>query len=173
MFEQEKEQQEYFDRLAKKTSDSLALFYCCIKYDVPFDLNAVPDYGVGVWTKYLDNLRIQKRDINKRTKAKLNFLDGLTDIVRIFGENLEKGEFSKAVDVEKSAKDVKGGTYRQRNEWGGIGEYTNEDYRYLDDKYEALSKRPKDAGNFDEQTDLMIHTICKLYLKLDKAIALD
>lgn len=173
MLEQEREQQEFFERLAKDTSNSLALFYCCIKYDVPFDLKAVPEYGTGEWEAYRDNLRIKKLDINRRTKEPLGFMDGLTDITRIFGENLEKGEFSRAIDIEKSARDIKAGTNKQRAEWGGIGEYSNEDYKYLDDKYATLSKRPKEAGNFDEQTDLTIHTICKLYLKLDKAIAAD
>lgn len=173
MVDQEREQQEYFEQLAKLTTESLALFYCCIKYDVPFDLNAVPEYGAAEWTRYLDNLRIKKLDINRRTKVKLGFLDGLTDITRIFGENLEKGEFSRAVDVEKSARDIKAGTNKQRAEWGGAGKYSNEDYKYLDAKYETLSKRPKESGNFDEQTDLTLHTICTMYLKMDKATAAD
>lgn len=38
----ELEQQEYFTQLARKTSESLAIFYCCIKYDVPFARDCVP-----------------------------------------------------------------------------------------------------------------------------------
>lgn len=36
----ELEQQEYYAQLAKKTSESLAYFYCCVKYDVPLRATA-------------------------------------------------------------------------------------------------------------------------------------
>ncbi len=55
-------QQERYDAIARATSDSLALFYCCIEFDRPFDMLAVPkEPDVGEkWVAYLDNLRLKK-----------------------------------------------------------------------------------------------------------------
>ena len=51
------EQQEYYNELAKKTSESLAYFYCCVKYDVQFARDCVPrDDSRDRWLSYIDNL---------------------------------------------------------------------------------------------------------------------
>ena len=48
----ELEQQEYYAQLAKKTSESLAYFYCCVRYDVPFARDCVPrDDGRGTQSR--------------------------------------------------------------------------------------------------------------------------
>lgn len=132
----ELEQQEYYAQLAKKTSESLAYFYCCVKYDVPFARDCVPrDNGRDKWLSYLDNLHIKKLDVSK-SGERYGFLDGLTDITKIFGEGLRDGEFTKAVYAEKNAQSAKAGTVRQRKEWGN--DYTNEDYAEFDRIYEVL-----------------------------------
>lgn len=137
----ELEQQKYYALTAKKTSESLALFYCCVKYDVPFARDCVPRDGSSEpWLTYIDNLRLKKRDVGKDGKA-LGFLDGLTDITKIFGEGLKDGEFTKAVYAEKSMQTSKAGTVRQRKDWG-VGNdahpYTNEDYDEFDRIYTVL-----------------------------------
>nr|DAK83916.1 MAG TPA: hypothetical protein [Caudoviricetes sp.] len=137
----ELEQQKYYALTAKKTSESLALFYCCVKYDVPFARDCVPRDGSSEpWLAYIDNLRLKKRDVGKDGKA-LGFLDGLTDITKIFGEGLKDGEFTKAVYAEKSMQTSKAGTVRQRKDWG-VGNdahpYTNEDYDEFDRIYTVL-----------------------------------
>ena len=73
--------------------------------------------------------------------GELGFLDGLTDITKIFGEGLENGNFTKAVSAEKSARDGRQGTKRQAADWGeGTGKvpYTSEDYNEFDRIYNAL-----------------------------------
>lgn len=132
----ELEQQEYFTQLARKTSESLAIFYCCIKYDVPFARDCVPrDDGRDRWLSYLDNLHIKKLDVNKSGEP-YGFLDGLTDITKIFGEGLKDGEFTKAVSAERNAQTAKAGTVRQRKDWGN--DYSSEDYAEFDRIYEVL-----------------------------------
>ena len=132
----ELEQQEYYAQLAKKTSESLAYFYCCVKYDVPFARDCVPrDEGRDKWLSYLDNLHIKKLDASK-SGERYGFLDGLTDITKIFGEGLKDGEFTKAVYAEKNAQSAKAGTVRQRKDWGT--DYTNEDYAEFDRIFEVL-----------------------------------
>ena len=55
------EQQEYYAQVAKKTSESLAYFYCCIKYDVPFARDCVPRDGSSeLWLAYIDNLQLER-----------------------------------------------------------------------------------------------------------------
>ena len=99
----EAEQEVWYETLAKVSSESLALFYCCISFDLPFELEAIPrDEPSSPWLAYLDNLHIKKLDVGKDGEA-YGFLDGLTDITKIFG-NLKKGEFSKAVDAEVAAR---------------------------------------------------------------------
>jgi len=135
------EQQEYYAQVAKKTSESLAYFYCCIKYDVPFARDCVPRDGSSeLWLAYIDNLHLKKRDVGKDGQP-LGFLGGLTDITKIFGEGLKDGEFTKAVYAEKSMQTAKAGTVRQRKDWGVGNEarpYTNEDYDEFDRIYTVL-----------------------------------
>ena len=96
----EAEQEAWYETLAKVSSESLAFF---ISFDLPFELEAIPrDDPSSPWLAYLDNLHIKKLDVGKDGEA-YGFLDGLTDITKIFG-NLKKGEFSKAVDAEVAAR---------------------------------------------------------------------
>ena len=48
-------QQEYFDMLAKETTPHLAMFYCCIAFDVPFVFKRLPclDDEAEPWIAYL------------------------------------------------------------------------------------------------------------------------
>lgn len=134
-------QQAYYDQLNDAVGESLAYFYACIRFNKPFDMNALPASGSkNKWTAYCDKLAKKKLD---RTPGggELGFLDGLTDITKIFGEGLENGNFTKAVSAEKSARDGRQGTKRQAADWGeGTGKmpYTSEDYNEFDRIYNAL-----------------------------------
>lgn len=134
-------QQAYYDQLNDAVGESLAYFYACIRFNKPFDMNALPASGSkNKWTAYCEKLAKKKLD---RTPGggELGFLDGLTDITKIFGEGLENGNFTKAVSAEKSARDGRQGTKRQAADWGeGTGKmpYTSEDYNEFDRIYNAL-----------------------------------
>ena len=168
-------QQERYDAIARATSDSLALFYCCIEFDRPFDMLAVPkEPDVGEkWVAYLDNLRLKKLDV--RRGEPLGFLDGLTDITRIFGEGLTAGEFTKAVGNEKSARNRKVGTAQQRKNWGensAKNPYTSEDYDELDRIYEALSSDLMAAGGVSVKQEFILRDCAKMTLDRDKMRAI-
>lgn len=168
-------QQERYDAIARATSDSLALFYCCIEFDRPFDMLAVPkEPDVGEkWIAYLDNLRLKKLDT--RRGEPLGFLDGLTDITKIFGEGLSTGEFTKAVGNEKSARNRKVGTAQQRKNWGensAKNPYTSEDYDELDRIYEALSSDLMAAGGVSVKQEFILRDCAKMTLDRDKMRAI-
>jgi hypothetical protein len=168
-------QQERYDAIARATSDSLALFYCCIEFDRPFDMLAVPkEPDVGEkWIAYLDNLRLKKLDT--RRGEPLGFLDGLTDITKIFGEGLTAGEFTKAVGNEKSARNRKVGTAQQRKNWGensAKNPYTSEDYDELDRIYEALSSDLMAAGGVSVKQEFILRDCAKMTLDRDKMRAI-
>lgn len=168
-------QQERYDAIARATSDSLALFYCCIEFDRPFDMLAVPkEPDVGEkWIAYLDNLRLKKLDV--RRGEPLGFLDGLTDITKIFGEGLSAGEFTKAVGNEKSARNRKVGTAQQRKNWGensAKNPYTSEDYDELDRIYEALASDLMAAGGVSVKQEFILRDCAKMTLDRDKMRAI-
>ena len=168
-------QQERYDAIARATSDSLALFYCCIEFDRPFDMLAVPkEPDVGEkWIAYLDNLRLKKLDT--RRGEPLGFLDGLTDITKIFGEGLPAGEFTKAVGNEKSARNRKVGTAQQRKNWGensAKNPYTSEDYDELDRIYEALASDLMAAGGVSVKQEFILRDCAKMTLDRDKMRAI-
>ena len=168
-------QQERYDAIARATSDSLSLFYCCIEFDRPFDMLAVPkEPDVGEkWIAYLDNLRLKKLDT--RRGEPLGFLDGLTDITKIFGEGLTAGEFTKAVGNEKSARNRKVGTAQQRTNWGensAKNPYTSEDYDELDRIYEALSSDLMAAGGVSVKQEFILRDCAKMTLDRDKMRAI-
>lgn len=168
-------QQERYDAIARATSDSLALFYCCIAFDCPFDMLAVPkEPDVGEkWIAYLDNLRLKKLDT--RRGEPLGFLDGLTDITKIFGEGLSAGEFTKAVGNEKSARNRKVGTAQQRKNWGensAKNPYTSEDYDELDRIYEALASDLMAAGGVSVKQEFILRDCAKMTLDRDKMRAI-
>lgn len=168
-------QQERYDAIARATSDSLALFYCCIAFDRPFDMLAVPkEPDVGEkWIAYLDNLRLKKLDT--RRGEPLGFLDGLTDITKIFGEGLSAGKFTKAVGNEKSARNRKVGTAQQRKNWGensAKNPYTSEDYDELDRIYEALASDLMAAGGVSVKQEFILRDCAKMTLDRDKMRAI-
>ena len=168
-------QQERYDAIARATSDSLALFYCCIEFDRPFDMLAVPkEPDVGEkWVAYLDNLRLKKLDT--RRGEPIGFLDGLTDITKIFGEGLSAGEFTKAVGNEKSARNRKVGTAQQRKNWGensAKNPYTSEDYDELDRIYEALASDLMAAGGVSVKQEFILRDCAKMTLDRDKMRAI-
>ena len=168
-------QQARYDAMARETSRSLALFYCCIAFDKPFDMLAVPkepDVAEN-WIAYCDNLRLKKLD-TKRGEP-LGFLDGLTDITKIFGEGLSAGEFTKAVGNEKSARNRKIGTEKQRKAWGANSTknpYTAEDYDELDRIYEALASDLMAAGGVSVKQEFILRDCAKMTLDRDKMRAI-
>ena len=170
----EAEQEAWYETLAKVSSESLAFFYCCISFDLPFELEAIPrDDPSSPWLAYLDNLHIKKLDVGKDGEA-YGFLDGLTDITKIFG-NLKKGELSKAVDAEVAARTNKEpGTKAQRKTWGSGAtgkQYSTEDYNRLDELFSTYSARLVSAGGYDTQQEYILRLCCRMTMDMEKMLA--
>lgn len=167
------EQQKRYEELAKETSESLAYFYCCIAFDVPFDRNAVPAVNIeDKWIAYTDYLRIHNLDVVKGVRQ--GFLDGLTDITKIFGEGLKNGEFTKAIFNERSARDRKQGTVAQRKAWGMGDEksnYTSQDYDRLDELFKSYSSRLVSSGGYDTQQEYILRLCSRMSLDMEKMLA--
>nr|DAG69048.1 MAG TPA: hypothetical protein [Caudoviricetes sp.] len=169
------EQQKQYEEIARETSESLALFYCCIRFDVPFDMTAISrEIGVkNKWIDYRDNLRT--KGLDRMRGQRLGFLDGLTDILNIFGERLGTGEFSKAIGNEKSARTRKAGTEKQRKAWGENSAkypYTAEDYSELDRIYDALASDLMAAGGVSVKQEFILRDCAKMTLDRDKMRAI-
>lgn len=55
-------QQAYYELLEEEVGESLAFFYCCIRFDKPFDMKAIPAKSAKEkWTSYCEKL--EKRDL--------------------------------------------------------------------------------------------------------------
>lgn len=161
--------QGYFEDIAKKTSPHMALFYCCVAYNIPFlpDCISGADGTPDTWKEYLDNVR--RRGAKDDNDEPLCFLDGMTDILKIFGESgLSSGEFAKNIAAEKNFHSKVPGTKMQRKNWGTIDGYTNEDYKELDRLYQIQSKPLE--GSIDMEMEFNLREICKLLLKYSRFI---
>lgn len=172
--QEEFEQQERYDELAEATSESLAYFYCCIAFDRPFELNAVPTDGSKKrWLAYLDNLRAKELDVDENGTER-GFLDGMTQITQIFGKTLTDGEFCKTIGIERSAKGKQEGTALQRKTWGfgdEIRPYTGKDYKRLDELFATYSSRLEKAGGYDTQQEYTLRLCARMSLEMEKALS--
>lgn len=152
-------QQRFYDEMADETSPSLAFFYCCIAFNAPFDMKAIPLEGEEKpWIAYMENLRAKKLGTTRGGEP-YSFFQGLINISKIFGADLEKGEFSRAVDLERSARGRKEGTIKQRKDWGygpKKNPYSTDDYNELDRIYEAFSKDFRGQGGLNAKQEYIL-----------------
>lgn len=152
-------QEFYYDALAEKTGEALAYFYCCIAFNVPFEIEAVPrDENLkSPWIEYLDQLR---RNTKSRGEEELRgFLEGITDITKVFGADLDGGEFGKVLSLEALGRAKKPGTAKQREKWGpgpSKKPYTAKDYQELDRIYRALSADLTAQGGLSDKQEYIL-----------------
>lgn len=165
------EQQDRFDVFELTFGENLAYFYCCIQFDKPFDITAIPvDEPKHRWLAYLENLQEKRLDKDKYGTV-FGFLDGLTDIEKIFGD-ISAGEFQKAVWADKSAQ--KAGSERQRKVWGTgetVRPYSNEDYNELDRIYTILSADLENAGGVSAKQEMILRRCSARTLDMTRAEA--
>lgn len=163
-------QEAYYETLSKETSPHLALFYCCIAFDVPFVFRDLPaiDEEKAPWTAYLDKLRRAGHD--RTGEAALGFADGTTDILAVFGENLSSGTFARTVAAERAMQGRRQGSKRQRDDWGELDGFNQEQYDELDRLYKIQSK-PFEATGIDDLLEYNLREICKNLLRYSLANA--
>ena len=165
------EQQDRFDVFELTFGENLAYFYCCIQFDKPFDITAIPvDEPKHRWLAYLENLQEKRLDKDKYGTV-FGFLDGLTDIEKIFGD-ISAGEFQKAVWADKSAQ--KAGSERQRKVWGTgetVRPYSNDDYNEPARIYTILSADLENAGGVSAKQEMILRRCSARTLDMTRAEA--
>ena len=169
----EDEQQVQFERIeASVGSESLAVFCCCAAFDVPFFPNLIPTGEKDEkWLKYKQNLRFKKG----KTWQSKGFKDGITDVLKIFGDEVDGADVSKIVQSErkKTKQAVEVGNHDQVRTWGvGSPEepFTKEDYDRLDDIFQTMSDRLISAGGMDVQQEDTLRQTSIMRLMRDKFI---
>lgn len=163
----------YYEAVAEKTGDALAYFYCCVAFNVPFEIESIPreEKLKSPWIEYLDQVRRNAR--TRKEEKTRGFLDGITDITKAFGADLEKGEFAQVLSIEAFGKKNKPGTIKQRETWGpgpSKKPYTAEDYQELDRIYRALSADLNAQGGLSDKQEYILRDCTSLELEKQKYI---
>lgn len=164
----EDEQQVQFERIEKSLgSETLTLFCCCAAFDVGYFPNLVHTGGTGKkWLSYKKMLRVK----GKGTKT---FREGVTDLLKVFGDEVGGEEIPKILQQERKRKPsaTEVGTSDQVSAWGRGGAqnpYTKADYDRLDYFYNTLTDRLMSAGGVDNQQELILRKVAELYLEEEK-----
>lgn len=160
-------QQAYYEEIEQRCGSNIALFYCCIAFNVPFDFRCAPtsdDTAIYKWREYLDNL--YHKGLIAHKDVATTFFDGETDITKVFGEHMSDGEFVDFVASERASSTLPG-TKAQRRNWGEIDHYTTEEYNELDRLY-TIHSEPYAQVDIDQDMDYNLRSICKNLLKADQ-----
>lgn len=170
-------QQAYFERLQATSGTHLAIYFCCIRYDVPCDPMLLPENIAsedflkteegkdGVWVYYLRRLEDTKLyDDDAETP---NFFDGVTNLLRIFGKNFTERDFARFVQYEQSLIDSLEGTERQREKWGKG--YNTDEYNELDRLYESRKESYRGLTLTAHMEDTLVK-VCRWNLKIDQYV---
>lgn len=167
----EEQQQGHFDMMNGAIGcDALALFCCCMAYDVPFFPDAVPKSNTeDFWMAYRKRLRAKKLD----KAGTLGFKDGITDATKLFGEEVPAEEVTLIVQQDRKMNIGEGAipTKSQVNDWGKGSEQwplTKDDYDRLDYFYDTLTSRLVSAGGVDTQQELILRKVSELYWEEEK-----
>lgn len=165
---EEEEQQAQFERIEKATgTETLAFFCCCAVFDVPYVPDCIPKSGGG-YPKWLD----YKRKLRYRKKADKGFRGGVTDVLKLYGDDVDAVELVR-YERGKNPTVSKSGTSRQVKNWGtGSAEdpFTKEDYDRLDDIFETYADRLVSAGGMDVMQEDTLRQVSIMRLKRDKMI---
>lgn len=156
-------QEQRVQQFATVAGNTMAIYYGCIAFDVPYFAKAVPVVAARPWTVYIDNLR---KDGKGQEKAMLGFLDGETDIEAVFANT------EAARTAAKHEQGTRGkGPAGPRKIWGTGSEdcpYTNEDYDRLEEIYERFASRLKSTGGPDPQQEHILRLCTKMSLDQEK-----
>ena len=170
----ENEQQVQFERMVEAIgSETLAIFCCCVCYDVPFVPKCVPTFGeTDIWIKYIKAIGIQKYN-QLREKG---FLGGDTDVLRVFGDSADPEEITEIIAQERAKHPATSDTklVEQIKTWGtGSPEnpLSKGDYERLDYFYDTLTARLRAAGGVDLQQELILRKVAEFYLGEEKCRA--
>lgn len=148
-------EEEIYNQLVEQMGYSLALYLCCVKFNVPCEPMLIPDNfkekdfesGAKRWSWYLDTLVNSDKFLAKDGNIR-SFADGVTNIFRIFGKEMSEKDFSRYCQYERSQLEQLQGTAEQRQRWGtkditkGLP-MTTAIYNELDNAYKIKVSRYK------------------------------
>lgn len=166
----ERQQSEYDAIRRSVGSETLAVYICCIIFDLPFEHSVLPAFGDETpWESYVRSLKHKGLYKNKNTGNPRGFGDGETDFSKMFGEAVALDDILGIFDKERSsATDLERPAKSSQVQTWGIGNsehpYTAEDYDRLDYFYSTLTSRLKRAGGVDAQQELVLRKVSELFL---------
>ena len=158
-------QQKMYAEMAARTSRTYALFYGCVRFDVPYKPSVIEDMVAnqnGVWYEYVK--RLQAEGSNRDGKECECWLDGITEIADAFGGEFPvlpiTGDVLVANMHEMSDRD------RWDIEWGeGM---VDEDCRNADDRYMMMTAQ-RSGGTIPASVSMYLHDAIRYMILRDKA----
>lgn len=153
---------EIFDKIEKECGLHLALYACCAAFNVPF-LPLIVDKGITEesekWLYYLDLL--SQKGFEEKDGRILTFFDGGTNILKLFGRQLDDKTTASYIEAETARIKNQQGTAEQRARWGegqlmSKTPFTTEMYNELDARYSARAAEFKGTTLSTQQQDVLI-----------------
>lgn len=135
-------EEQFYNDFAQDSGYSLALYFMCLKFDVPCEPMLLPEdfaektfEGTGHrWQWYLAKLDENGKYLQPNGEIS-RFSNGVTDMLRIFGKNFTETDFGTYIRHEKDRIAKLPGTALQRERWGMDDGYTTADFNELDRMY--------------------------------------
>lgn len=160
---------DFFSRTAEKEGPHFALFYTCVSANVPFVIADLPEKittGEGTWEAYIRKLTEEGDD--KIGARDAEWLDGVTDIRKVFGRTLSQKDFGEAIKAEKARLSKLVGTKTQRERWGTMGggdPLTEQDYERMDGLLDAYASDYRGGGGLTQRrTQALIRYVKEVFL---------
>ena len=158
-------QQKMYAEMSSVTSRTYALFYACIRFNVPYKPSIIENMVAnqnGVWYEYVKDLQ---RGMTKENSIKTEtWLDGITDISEAFGGDFPvlpiTGDVLVANMSEMADRD------RWNIEWGE--NMPDEDCRNADDRYMMMTAN-RSGGIIPASVSMYLHDAIRYMIARDKA----
>lgn len=162
-------EESYYEALVEAEGISLALFHCCAAFNVPCKplvLGTMEEFAAAEepWKFYID--RLEEAGEDRDGDKVLTFFDGYTDILKIFGAQMSKEDFSERIKRDRMAIDRQIGTKEQRRRWGVGAKFTNDTYNELDRQYEVRANSYKGQTITPQMEDALIR-VAKCNYQID------
>lgn len=171
-------EQAFYDKLAEQMGFSLALYLCCVRYNVPCEPMLIPDNfkdkdfegNEARWQWYLETLADSDKYLSKDGAIR-GFGDGVKSMFRIFGREMSEKDFARYCLTEKERMENLPGTEEQRQRWGMLDIWKGLPvstlvYNELDQAYETMRLRYRGI-TIDETMDATFKRIVKLRMAQD------
>lgn len=157
------EQQSQYEKLAKRVGNVMAIYFCCVRFDVPFDPTYIPKGATATafWEEYMGAIECAPEYADGKGDEGFTFLDGVVDIKKAL-------QAKENVAAGKDASISMVGTPKQRSEWGF--NRTQKEYNELDRIYNALASDLMAAGGLSVKQDFILRDCAVMTLERDKMI---